>query len=396
MQGAKVVFLPDGKSIEVGVGTNLLEAAKKVGITLESVCGGKGTCGKCRIIVEAGAGNLNKITREELNLVKIGKFSRELLDRSYRLACMTKIEKIIDMDGRIVVTVPTESRLGAQKILVEGLEKELKFNPLIKKYFVELPQPTLSDPKPDLERILDGLKANNVDFVETDYKILGELPEVLRKGNWKCTVTIWNDKEIISIESGDTSKRKYGLAVDIGTTTVVGYLIDLNDGKLASVGSILNPQIPYGEDVVTRITYCIQNEDGLERINRAIIDGLNKIIDEACSKANVKKEEIYEITIVGNTAMHHLFLGLPVRQLGLAPYVPAESAALDVPAQELGLDFAAGANVHLLPNIAGFVGADHVAMLLGSGMMEQEGIVLGLDIGTNTEISLIAHGTHYA
>ncbi|MEM3421017.1 MAG: ASKHA domain-containing protein [Candidatus Hadarchaeum sp.] len=388
MQCVKVVFLPDGKSIEVGAGISILEAAKKVGITLESVCGGKGTCGKCRIIVEAGAGNLNKITKEELNLVKIGKFSQELLDRGYRLACMTKIEKITDTDERIVVTVPIESRLGAQKILVEGLEKELKFNPLIKKYFVELPQPTLSDPKPDLERILEGLKANNVDFVETDYKIFRELPEVLRKGNWNCTVTIWNDKEIISIESGDTSKRKYGLAVDIGTTTVVGYLIDLNDGKLVSVGSILNPQIPYGEDVVTRITYCIQNEDGLERINRAIIDGLNKIIDEACSKANVKKEEIYEITIVGNTAMHHLFLKLNPKFLALSPFTPVLRRGVDVKARELGLKTNPNANVHVLPVIAGFVGADTVGVILSTDIYKESEMTLATDIGTNGEIML--------
>lgn len=387
MKVARVVFLPDEKSIEVEVGTTILEAAKEAGITLESLCGGKGTCGKCRIIIEAGADNLNSITREELNLVKNGKLTQDLLDRGYRLACMTKVENIT-ANEKIVITVPMESRLGAQKILVEGLEKELKFNPLIKKYFIELPQPTLSDPKPDLERILDTLKSHNVDCVETDYKILAELPEVLRKGNWKCTVTIWNDKEIISIESGDTSKRKYGLAVDIGTTTVVGYLIDLNDGKLVSVGSLLNPQISFGEDVVTRITYCIQNEDGLEKINQVVIGGLNKIIDDVCSTANIKREEIYEVTIVGNTAMHHLFLKLNPKFLALSPFTPVLRRGVDVKAREIGLKTNPNANVHVLPVIAGFVGADTVGVILSTNIYKEPELTLATDIGTNGEIML--------
>lgn len=388
MVGTKIVFLPEGKSIEVDTGISILEAAKKVGIMLESLCGGKGTCGKCRVIVEAGAENLNMTTREELNLVKNGKFSQELLDKGYRLACMTKVEKPMKTDGQVVVTVPMESRLGAQKILVEGIEKELKFSPLIKKYFIELPQPTLSDPKPDLERVLDVLKAHHIDCVETDYKILKELPETLRKGNWKCTVTVWNNKKIISVETGDTSRRNYGLAVDIGTTTVVGYLIDLNDGKLTSVGSLLNPQIPYGEDVVTRITYCIQNEDGLNRINRAIIDGLNKIIDDACSKGNVKREEIYEVTIVGNTAMHHLFLKLNPKFLALSPFTPVLRRGVDVKACELGLKTHPNANVHVLPVIAGFVGADTVGVILSTDIYKEPELTLATDIGTNGEIML--------
>ncbi|MGQ9788694.1 MAG: ASKHA domain-containing protein, partial [Candidatus Hadarchaeaceae archaeon] len=368
-------------------GTTVLEAAKKVGITLESLCGGKGTCGKCRVIVKAGGANLNKITEGEINLVKSGKFAQDLLDSGYRLACMTKVEKTTTNE-QITITVPMESRLGAQKILVEGLEKELKFNPLIKKYFIELPQPTLSDPKPDLERILDTLKSHNINVAETNYKILGELPEVLRKGNWKCTVTIWNESEIISIESGDTSKRKYGLAVDIGTTTVVGYLIDLNDGELMSVGSLLNPQIPFGEDVVTRITYCIQNEGGLEKINQAIIDGLNKIIKDVCSNANIKSEEIYEVTIVGNTTMHHLFLKLNPKFLALSPFTPVLRKGIDVKAREIGLKTNPNANVHVLPLIAGFVGADTVGVILSTNIYKEPELTLATDIGTNGEIML--------
>jgi uncharacterized 2Fe-2S/4Fe-4S cluster protein (DUF4445 family) len=390
MEKTKIVFLPDGKSTEIDSEINLLEAAKKVGIRLESLCGGKGTCGKCRIIVESGAEKLNPITKEELNLTKTGKFSQDLLDRGYRLACMAKLEKDkTAAGGQVVITVPLESRLGAQKILVEGLEKKVPLNPLVNKYFVELPQPTLSDAGPDLERVLNSLKRiKNFDDLEAGHGVLNQLPEVLRKGNWKCTVTIWNDRKIISVEPGDTSSRKYGLAVDIGTTTVVGYLIDLNNGELVSVGSLLNPQIPYGEDVITRITYCMQNPDGLERINRVIINGLNEIIEEACSKANVKREEIYEITIVGNTAMHHLFLKLNPKFLALSPFTPVLRRGIDLKANELGLKTNPEANVHVLPVIASFVGADTVGVILSTDIYREPELTLATDIGTNGEIML--------
>ncbi|MGC8817510.1 MAG: ASKHA domain-containing protein, partial [Candidatus Hadarchaeum sp.] len=179
-----------------------------------------------------------------------------------------------------------------------------------------------------------------------------------------------------------------GLAVDIGTTTVVGYLIDFKDGNLVSIGSLLNPQIPYGEDVITRITYCIQNEDGLEKINRVIIGGLNKIIEEACLKANVNKEEIYEVTIVGNTAMHHLFLKLNPKFLALSPFTPVVRRGVDVKASELGLKTNPSANVHVLPVIAGFVGADTVGVILSTDIYKEPELTLATDIGTNGEIML--------
>lgn len=395
MENAKICFQPDKKIVEVDVGSSLLEAAKKAGIKLESLCGGKGTCGKCKVLINMGAENLNEPTKEELSSVKTGKFPRDLLDEGYRFACAAKVMKIgkffsvSPMGGHVIVTVPLESRLGAQKILVEGFENLVKINPFVNKYFIELPQPTLDEATPDFERILSVLKREHgFDNLEIGHKLLEKLPDLLRKSNWKPTIAIWNNREIISIETGDAVKRKFGLAVDIGTTTVVGYLIDLNDGKLASVGSLLNPQIPYGEDVVTRITYCIQNTDGLDKINGVVIDGLNDIIEEACSKANVKVEEIYEITIVGNTAMHHLFLRLNPKFLALSPFTPVVKRGIDMKAWELGIKANPSANVHVLPVIAGFVGADTVGVILSTDIYKEPELTLATDIGTNGEIML--------
>ncbi len=394
MEKATIVFQPDLVSVEVELGTNLLEAAKKAGIKIESLCGGKGTCGKCRLIVKSGAENLNAPTQEELGAIRNGKFSQALLDNGYRFACAAKVEnnkKFFSgsaIDGHVIMTVPAESRLGAQKILVEGFEKGVKIDPLIKKYFVELPKPTLEDATPDFERIVNALSGRGLGNLSIGYGAIKELPDSLRKSDWKATCAIWKNAEIISIEPGDTVKRKFGLAVDIGTTTVVGYLIDLNDGKLVSVGSLLNPQIPLGEDVITRITYCIQNANGLDKINKVVVDGLNDIIEEACAKARVNANEIYEIAIVGNTAMHHLFLKLNPKFLALSPFTPVVKGGMEVKAWELGLKVNPGANVHTLPVIAGFVGADTVGVLLSTNMYKEPELTLATDIGTNGEIML--------
>jgi len=394
MEKAIVVFQPDNVITEVELGTSLLEAAKKAGIKIESLCGGKGTCGKCKLIVDSGAENLDGPTYEELSAIKNGKFSQKLLDSGYRFACSVKVKNNkkffsdSSIGGHVILTVPAESRLGAQKILVEGFEKRVRADPLVNKYFVEMPKPSLAKATPDLERATSTLKGLGLGDLEIIHDALKKLPDSLRTRDWKSTFVIWDDREIISIEPGDTVKRKFGLAVDIGTTTIVGYLVDLNNGKLIGIGSILNPQISLGEDVITRITYCIQNAKGLDKINKVIVDGLNEVIEEACSKAKVKKDEIYEVTVVGNTAMHHLFLKLNPKFLALSPFTPVLKRGLDIKACNLGIKVNPGANVHILPVIAGFVGADTVGVLLSTNIYKEPELTLATDIGTNGEIML--------
>ncbi|MBU0993207.1 MAG: DUF4445 domain-containing protein [Proteobacteria bacterium] len=187
-----------------------------------------------------------------------------------------------------------------------------------------------------------------------------------------------------------------GLAVDLGTTKIAAYLVDIESGKTIDQSGVINPQISYGEDVIARINHTFKEADGAENLQKIVVQALNSLAGELCGRTGKNIRDIEDAVIVGNTAMHHLLIGLSVRSLGLSPYVPTEKKALDIPARQLGLDFSPYANVHFLPNIGGFVGGDHVAMLLGSGMLEKEGVILGLDIGTNTEISLIVNGAHFA
>ncbi len=195
---------------------------------------------------------------------------------------------------------------------------------------------------------------------------------------------------------GPGGAHALGLAVDLGTTKLAAYLVDLADGTTLAAAGAMNPQIAYGEDVIARIAYATSQPQGGAQLKAAVLAALDDLVRRLCAQAGCRAQDIADAVLVGNTAMHHIFLGLPVEQLGVAPYAPAECAALDLPASQAGLALAPAANLHLLPNIAGFVGADHVAMLLGSGMLERPGIVLGMDIGTNTEISLLANGKHYA
>lgn len=306
------------------------------------------------------------------------------VNEGWRLACQTEIM------GEVRVYLPPESLATMQRIQTEGRQLSLNPEPAVHVAEVTLYPPSLEDLRSDAMRLRDALNQPNLLI---SMPVLRTLSDSLRANDFRVKAYL-HGTSLVALRPQHASPL--GLAVDLGTTKLAGYLLDLQNGGVLARSGAMNPQIAYGEDLMARLAYAIHQPQGGEQLRRVVVEAINTLATELCTQAKQERVDIAEAVVVGNTAMHHLFLGLPVRQLGLAPYVPAESAAVDVPAQELGLDFAAGANVHLLPNIAGFVGADHVAMLLGSGMMEQEGVVLGLDIGTNTEISLIAHGTHYA
>lgn len=237
---------------------------------IEAICGGKLTCGKCQVIIEQGMENLSPITEDEQRLL-----DKRKAGKNYRLACVTKFY------GDVVVYVPEESRGGEQIILKEGVELSVAINPAVRKYYLELSKPHLKDDLGDLEKIPAALKEDyGIENVEIDYEVLKKMPDVLRSADWKVTVSIWNDKEIIDIERGYRVENAYGLAVDIGTTTVVGYLTDLRTGEVLVIDSMMNPQVTYGEDVMSRITFAMQYDDGLEKLNQKIVEGLNKILEK--------------------------------------------------------------------------------------------------------------------
>ena len=373
----RVTFEPQGKTILVPRGITILEAARLAGIKIRSECGGQGLCGKCRILVRP-VDATTKITDVERRWLTDSE-----LKQGYRLACQAKVLE------NLVVIVPLETRLVKAKIIEYGYEYPLPFKPLVKKVVVRIPKAKLSDLRPDLERVMDVLRDNmGIEVDEIDYHALIKLPQVLRDGEWIITVTIWDGNKVIDFEKGDTSKHMYGVAIDIGTSKIVCHLVDLHDGKSLAVGSLENPQLAYGEDVISRIRYCMIRRSGLKELRAVVIDAINFIIGELCKKVGINRNNIYEAVVVGNTAMHHIFLGIVPNYLALSPYVPGVRRSLNVKARDVGLLINSGANVYLPPIIAGFVGADAVADIIATGMIESDDIVMLIDIGTNTEVCL--------
>jgi uncharacterized 2Fe-2S/4Fe-4S cluster protein (DUF4445 family) len=373
-----IVFEPEGKKVKTQRGKTIFQAAKEAGVGVRSECGGKGICGKCMVIVK-DSGVVSEVTEVERRWL-----SWSEIHSGYRLACQTRIL------GNVTTMIPLESSLGTRKIQVLGLEKKVELNPSIEKFCLILPKPTLSDIKPDLERLLDTLskQIQNIDELEIDYEILKELPSILRDANWGVTVTLWDDHRIVAVEPGITSSDLFGFAVDIGTSKIVGHLVDLTTGITAAIESIENPQLIHGEDIMTRITFAATSSTNLETLQRLIVHGINKVLQEVCEKASVNPSKIYEVVAVGNTAMHHFLLGIQPKYVALSPYTPALKKPISLPARELNIKVNPGGIVTILPIIAGFVGADAVADALATGIHESEELSLLLDIGTNTEILL--------
>lgn len=372
-------------------GKTLLEAAQSLGVDIEGLCGNKKVCGKCKVRIEegyfekdnieSGMSHLSPLTDDEIKHIKPED------GPGIRLSCTAEVR------GDVKVFVPERSRAGKQVVRKAAKELSIALDPAVKKYNIDLVAPTLHDMTTgDYERVLKFLEEDyGLKGLTFDFMVLRQLQDVLRNGDWKATVTVWMDKEIIKIEPG-FEEICYGLAVDIGTTTCVGYLTDLSTGKVVNTESMMNPQVPYGEDVMSRITYAMTNDDGLEKMNSAVINGLNEIIDRVVSE--IKKDgphpgyAIDDLTIVFNTAMHHIFLGLNPVYIGRSPFIPAVQNSLDIKARDIGLRINPAAYIHVLPIEAGFVGADNVGVLIAEEQYNQDEMVLVIDIGTNGELLL--------
>ncbi len=370
----RITFHPAGLSAYVPVGTLVVTAAQQVGVPIEQVCGGKGTCGKCRVKVLSGT--LSPLSPTERRHLPAGDQAA-----GYRLACQAAI--LADT----AVEVPVTSGTTGISILVEGLREPVDLDPLVQKDAVRVPPATLEDQVGDLEaleRVLPGAPGGSV---RPTIEALRELPAVLRAADGLLTV-VRSGGLILSVEPGDTHQALYGFACDIGTTTVVGYLLDLTTGDRVAVASMLNPQAQYGADVVSRIDLVLRDAAGLETLRSAIVAAINDLIGQTVVQAGIEREQVYGISIVGNTCMHHLFLGLSPAALGASPYVPVVAGPLQLKAADAGLRAHPMAQLFVLPNIAGFVGADTVGVLLATRLLHKDGIRLALDIGTNGEMAL--------
>ncbi len=368
-----MVFQPEGKRTQVEIGSTLLNAAIKAGVDLTSICGGKGTCGKCKVIIDDKHA-VNNLTTKEKDVLKT-----EEIQKGIRLACFTEVNQ------DIVVKIPESSRTGKQRLQVEGIDTPVKLAPMIKKYHLELTEPTLQDSKSDMDRILEALqKTHGLSNLTVNFNLIKNLGRKLRENcsDWKGIATVWRN-ELIDVESAESPGRIFGYAVDIGTTKLAGYLIDINTGKVIAAGSLMNPQIPFGEDVIARLNHPDQ-----AALQQVVCDGLNQILVELLDKTGVKAEEVYEVVAVGNTIMHHLFLGIYPLYVGRAPYPPVVRDAILVDARDHKMNINPNGKIYVLPTIAGFVGADTVGVILATEIYKRDEICLAVDIGTNTEIVL--------
>jgi len=410
---AKIIFQPSGRRGEVEKGVTIIEASRQVGVDIESLCGEKKVCGKCTIRIEEGFFEKYGIQSSKNHagewLIEEEKFiNREQREAGYRLGCCARVE------GDLLIFVPDESRAGKQVVSKAARDIHIEWNPAVEYYYVEVSEPTIQEPTGDLERILEALNYKyGLKNLDIDYLTLQRLPNQLREGKWKVTVAIWMDKEILQILPGKL-KDYYGMAIDVGTTTVAAYLCNIATMEVVDTVSMMNPQCKYGEDVMSRITYHMMHQDGLAKMSADIITGLNSLVTQACETTHPPKKgkkngsdkeetiktkkdtyylclnptDIIDMTIVGNTAMHHILLKLNPEYVGMAPFPPVVHKSMDIKARDLDIRINKSAYVHILPNEAGFVGADNVGVLIAEEPYKKDEMQLIIDIGTNGELVL--------
>ncbi len=375
-------FQPIGKRVSTPTGDSVLRAAQQAGIDIASVCGGIGICDSCKVRLVKGV--LAPPTLEEQAL-----FTPAELGAGFRLAC----QAIPASD--VTIEIPPESLTAPQRLQIEGLSQTFEIDPAVIPVEVEIAEPGLADLRADSERVSDVLLNRGFALpIEFPQAILESMSVLLRQYHWKVSLAM-RKKSIIAVLPPATPL--FGLAVDVGTTKLAAYLCDLQSGSVLAKAGAMNPQTSFGEDVISRISYANTVSNGAKTLQSRLIETLNSLIAILCAQAGtpdhpVQESQIVEAVVVGNTAMHHLFAGLPVRQLGTAPYVPAVNESMEIDADRIGLAIAKGAKIYLPPNIAGYVGADHVAMLLATNTWQANKTTLALDIGTNTEISLAHQG----
>ncbi len=371
-----VEIKPYNKYIESSSNKTLLDIITSIGIPIRAECGGIGICGKCKVIVE-GRGELSTPTPNEIKIL-----GDKNISQGYRLACQVKL-----LSGIFRVTIPPESVFQKYKSADIGYERSIPLEPAIRKIFISAPIPSLEDPKPDIDRILERIDSN-LDNIEIPIDVIQKIPEIARTAKWNITIVLWNNEKVIDVEPGDTSRRMFGIAIDIGTSKIVLHLVDLISGETIAIESMPNPQISFGADIISRITYATKSKENLAKLQKLVIQGINNLIDRVISRTGIQRENIYEAVVVGNTVMHHLFLGVELKYLAFAPYVPISMRGLRLRARDIGLNINENGVIYTFPNIAGYVGGDAVADAIAVELNNCEEPCLLIDIGTNTEILL--------
>lgn len=367
----KVTLLSRGnkKSVDCEGGTTLMDVFRKNNIYVEAPCGGRGICGKCKVRILKG--EVSAISHDESRFL-----SNKEKQEGYRLACMTQV--IGDVE------VATRSNLGGAQIMATGIEYSVDILPQIKKKFVQLDIPTVEDQRDDLRRLAD---ATGIDKPNIQIELVRKLPQILRDSNFGVTV-VYDGHRILNVEMGDTRAYSYGVAIDIGTTTLVCYLMDLTTGRQIDTISDLNVQKAYGGDVISRIQYTTENQHGLSGLSRGITKQISELIKEVAYNNDISMDYIYNIVIAGNTIMGHLLLGITPQHIATTPFTPVITQSEIFLPHELGLKLGMASRIFILPHISGYVGADVVAGILASGMDRDPDLCLIIDIGTNGEMVL--------
>ena len=382
-----VVFTPSGKRGRFPVGTPLLQAARYLNVDIDSVCGGRGICGRCQILVSEGefakfgitstADSLEPITAPEIKYAE-----RRELKPGRRLSCHTKVL------NDIVVDVPAESQVHHQTIRKGAEHHEISLNPLVHLYYVEVQEPDMHDPSGDLRRLLNALEQDwQLSDLDYDVSLLPQLQTILRQGNWCVTVAVREGKQVVAVWPG-FHDRLYGIAVDVGSTTIAAHLCDLVSGEVKASAGLMNPQIRFGEDLMSRVSYVMMNPGGEQEMTKVVREAVNTLVLDLVQQAACETTDILEITFVANPVMHHLLLGINPVELGGAPFALATDMAVSKLAKDMDIYLNPQARAYLLPCIAGHVGADTAGMVLAEEPFNHDAMTLLVDVGTNAEIVL--------
>ncbi len=387
-----VLFMPSGKRGRFPKGTPVLEAARALGVYVESVCGGRATCGRCQIEVQEGHFAKHKITSSVAHISPKGakeeRYERVRgLPEGRRLSCSSTIE------GDLVIDVPQDVVINAQVVRKKASDRAIERDPAIHLRYVEVEEPDMHKPLGDLDRLEASLMRDwGYDRLDIDFALVPSVQGILRQGKWAVTAAIHKDRDdsagtIVALWPG-LKNEAFGIACDIGSTTIAMHLVSLLSGRIAASSGAQNPQIRFGEDLMSRVSYVMMNPDGREAMTLAVRAAINGLVDKVCAEAGAERTDILDMVFVGNPVMHHLFLGIDPTELGGAPFALAASGALAFRAAEIGITANPGARVYVLPCIAGHVGADAAAATLAEGPYRQDSMMLLVDVGTNAEIVL--------
>ena len=384
----KVVFTPSGRRGSFPVNTPLLHAARVLGVDIDSVCGGRGLCGRCQIVCAGGSFAKHQIESHSSHLspvcateIKYGERKTPLAN-GRRLSCHTLL-----LDD-VVIDVPPESQVHRQIVRKDAEYRDIELDPARRLYYVQVEEPDMHVPKGDLQRLLETLEQQwQLPNLRCDSRLLKTLQPALTEGKRGISVAVYKNQQIIALWPGFRD-RAYGVAVDVGSTTIAAHLCDLSSGEVLGSASLMNPQIRFGEDLMSRVSYVMMHPEGAEEMTTVIREALNQLFVEVTGQIDGSVEDILEITLVANPVMHHILLGISPVELGGAPFALTTDAAVEVPASDMGLSINGGGRLYVLPCIAGHVGADTAGVILAEEPQNQDSMTLLVDVGTNAEIVL--------